>query len=95
MSNRDQYLEKFKAQLDQWNADLSKLEARAREMSADARLQIEHEIQDLRQRRDEARERYKELEKAGEHSWNDLRTRSEQAWNDLAEGFRRAWSHFK
>ncbi|SEO67802.1 hypothetical protein [Aquisalimonas asiatica] len=95
MARRDEYVEKFKAQLDQWNAELAKLEAKANEAQADARLRYESEIEELRQRREEARERMKELEQAGEEAWDDFRKNAEKAWKDLDEGFRKAWSHFK
>lgn len=95
MARRDEYLEKFKSQLDQWNAELAKLEAKANEAQADARLRYESEIEELRQRREEARERMKELERAGEDAWDGFRENAEKAWKDLDEGFRKAWSHFK
>ncbi|QIT54715.1 hypothetical protein HC341_05470 [Aquisalimonas sp. 2447] len=95
MAKRDEYLEKFKAQLDQWNAELARLEAKAQEAQADARLRYEAEIEELRQRREEARERMKEMERAGEDVWDDFRKRAEKAWNELDEGFRKAWSNFR
>ena len=95
MAKRDEYLEKFKAQLDQWNADLARLEAKAQEAQADARLRYEAEIEELRQRREDARERMKELERASEDARDDFRKRAEKAWTELDEGFRKAWSHIQ
>ena len=34
METRDQYIEKLKAQLDQWNAEVSKWEAKTRDAQA-------------------------------------------------------------
>jgi len=40
MEKRDEYVEKMKAQLDQWNAEIVKWEARASQAQAEARAPV-------------------------------------------------------
>jgi predicted nucleic acid-binding Zn-ribbon protein len=80
---RDAYVEKFKAQLDQLNAKIDAIEAKANEAKADARIKHEKELDQLRARRDAARSRL-----------DELRTASGDAWHDLKGGFERSWDAF-
>ena len=95
MSNRDVYVEKMKAKIDEWNADLAKLEARSREAEADMRLKYDQQIQELREQRQKAEERLKELQCAGEESWEKMRDGMEAAWDDMSRAFREAMDRFR
>jgi chromosome segregation ATPase len=95
MSDRDQYIEKMKARLDEWNAELAKLEARARSAEADMRMQYDRQIEELRNRRDEAEKRFRELRAAGEESWERLRKGMETAWDEMSRAFRDAADRFR
>ena len=61
MIDRDAYVEKVKANIDQWNAEIDKLQANAREAQADAKIQYEKQLADMRKQRDEALEKMKEV----------------------------------
>lgn len=95
MERKDAYVEKFEAQLAEWKADIDKLRAKADHASADAKLDLMEQIDRLRTKRDEARDRLDEIRKAGEDSWRDLRDRSEKAWGDLSAGLKDALNRFK
>ena len=90
MSNRDEYIEKMKASLDEWNAELAELEARARSAEADMRLNFDRQIEELRRRRDEAEKQLRELRSAGEESWERMRQGMEAAWEEMHRAFREA-----
>ena len=47
---RDAYVQKLKAQLDEWNADINKLEAKADQAEVRARIEYHKRIADLRAR---------------------------------------------
>ena len=95
MSDRDAYVDKMKAKIDEWNADLAKLEAKSREAEADLRLKYDHQITQLREQRNEAEERLRELQKASEESWRRLREGMEAAWDDMTRAFRDAADRFR
>ena len=95
MSDRDAYVEKMKARLDQWSADLDRLEARAKEAEADMRQRYDKQVKELRAQRDEVEARLRELQQAGEASWKRLRDTMESAWDEMTRGFRDAADRFK
>ena len=95
MSDRDVYVDKMKAKIDEWNADLAKLEARSREAEADMRLKYDKQVQELREQREKAEERLKELQRASEESWKRMRDGMEAAWDDMTRAFREAADRFR
>lgn len=95
MSNKNVYVEKLKAQLDVWAADLDKLEARAKIAGADARVELERQIAELRKNQDVAKAKLQDIEDSSEDAWNDLKDSVENAWNRLRDGLEDAASRFK
>jgi chromosome segregation ATPase len=95
MSSRDEYVEKIKAKLDQWNAEIDKLEAQAREAEADEEIQRQKQVDELRRQRDQAEVKLKELQEMSTDAWNDMRSGFEEAWNNLSTAFESAKSRFK
>ncbi|SDI89197.1 hypothetical protein [Lutimaribacter saemankumensis] len=94
MSERDAYIQKAKAQLDQWNAEIDKLEARAREASADGELAYRETLHDLRGKRDALEQRIEDTHKSGEAAWSDMRAGMDAAWKNLSEALEKAQSRF-
>jgi len=95
MSERDAYVAKMKAKLDEWNAELDKLCARTDEVKADARLEYEEAVTEIRARRDEAQHELTKLAAAGETAWDDLRKGADAAYDSLGVAFKSALSRFK
>ena len=54
MSKRDEYVGKLKAQLDQWNTEVAKWEAKAQKAQAGARVEYEKQLKEVRRQRDQA-----------------------------------------
>mgnify|MGYP000314631334 CR=1 FL=1 len=95
MSNRDAYIEKMKARIDEWNADIAKLEARARQAEADMKIKYEEQLETMRQQREHAREKMHEIQHASEEAWESLRHGMESAWDSMTKAFRDAADRFK
>lgn len=95
MSQRDEYIEKAKARLDQWNAEIDKLKAKADEAEADAKVRYQQQLQELRRHRDEAEKRIKDLQQAGDDAWMDLKTGFDKAWDSIGDAFERARARFR
>ncbi|TMG75206.1 MAG: aminoacyltransferase, partial [Betaproteobacteria bacterium] len=72
MVNRDEYIEKLKAQLDQWNAETAKWEAQAKEAQAGMRAEFEKQLAAFRQRRDQAIEQLRKVQSASGDAWMEL-----------------------
>jgi len=83
-STRDAYVDKMKAKLDEWNAELDALEAKVRGASADARVKYERQINIARSHRDEIHGKLDELRDSSEGAWDDLKQGVEDACDRLA-----------
>ncbi len=95
MNDREVYIDKMKAKLDEWNADINKLQAKANGAEADMKQKYDQEIQHLKEQREEAADKLAELQKAGDGAWKDLKSGMEDAWNSLGKSVDSAFSRFK
>ena len=95
MTAKDTYVKKLKEQLDRWNADISKLEAKAKQPLASVRETYDKQIGELRERRNALQRQMAEIQKAGEHAWDHLQEGADTAWKAMEESFKKAWSDFK
>ena len=94
MSKRDEYVEKLKAQLDQWNTEVAKWEAKAQKTQADVRVEYEKQLGELRRQRDQALEQMKRVQAATGDAWVDLVRGADEAWAKMREALEKARSHF-
>jgi len=94
MSSRTEYLEKFKAKLDEWNADIVTLEAKAHESQAEAQAEYYKQVEALRKMRDDAQKQYGEMQNAATDAWDMLAEGTEKAWTAWADAFSDARSRF-
>jgi predicted nuclease with TOPRIM domain len=92
--NREVYVEKMKAKLDEWNAEIDKLEARSRQVEADAKKVYQKQIESIKEKRRETRENFDKMRQAGEGAWQDLKAGVENAAASLGEAIRSAQSRF-
>jgi chromosome segregation ATPase len=86
MSKRDEYIARMRAQLDEWTADLHKLEAKAGSLEADVADRYRHAIAELRDKRDEAEAKLENIRHAGEETWEELRDEAEKTWTAFRAG---------
>lgn len=94
MSKRDEYIEKLKAQLDAWNAEVIKWEAKAKSAQADVRTEYEKQLEVIRRQRSQAMERMRQVQAASGDAWLDLVRGADEAWSKMREAFEKARSHF-
>jgi len=95
MMNRDEYVQKLKDQIDQWNAESKKWEAKAKEAQATMKGEYEKQLSTLHSRRDEAMYQMKLLQGASTDAWQDMMKGTDQALKSMQEAFNRARSHFE
>ena len=94
MEDRSAYRRKLEARLDQLAAEIDKLQAKAAEASADARIEYERQVEALRKKQADARDRLRDFDEASGEAWKDLTGGLEKAWNDLADAVRKATGRF-
>lgn len=95
MSMKDEYVRKMHSKLDQWSSEIDALAARVNQAGAEARAEYHQQIEALRSKRDEARERLAELQQSGEGAWEDMKAGVEIAWAAIGEALDSARSRFK
>lgn len=95
MTNRHEYIEKFKTKLDEWDSEIDELEAKALKASADIKYELEDQLTSLRLKRDLARLKMTEVKDASEEAWVDIKEGADEAWSSLKEAIEKAWSHYK
>jgi hypothetical protein len=76
-------------------AELSKLKAQAKQATADARLNVQDEVDTLEKKIAALGDKLSEFKDAGEDAWESLRDGMEAAWDDLSKSVSKAWSKFK
>lgn len=92
---RDAYLQNLKAKMDEWNAEIDKIEAKADQAEAESKIEYEKQLEDLRAKRKDVEEKMAELQQAGDGAWEDLKAGIEIAWDSLGNALKSAASRFK
>lgn len=85
MSKRDEYVETMKRQLDEWNADLDKLETRLSGAAEPLRSRLQPQLSKARDSYATARQKLSEIRSAGEESWEGLTDDAEHLWKALRQ----------
>jgi multidrug resistance efflux pump len=89
------HLAKAKAALEELDAQIQLLQAKAEKQAADARIEYGNELEDLRRRRDELGERLKELQQTSGDAWNDLQHGLESAMASMRDSLKSAIDRFR
>ena len=92
---RDAYVQKLKAKMDEWNAEIDKLAAKADQADAEAKIEYHKQLEDLRTKRKDLEDNIAELQQAGDGAWEDLKQGLENSWDILKTSFRKAKSEFE
>jgi predicted nucleic acid-binding Zn-ribbon protein len=95
MSEREQYVEKAKARIDQWTAEIEKMKAKVDETEADAKIEAQEQLDDAREQRDEAEVKLKEMREAGDDAWEDMKAGFDTALGSISDAFNSAMSQFR
>ena len=77
------YLNWAKERIDEMDATLASLEAKASQVQADSKVMANQLIADLQRRRDEFQATVKKEAEAGEAVWERTKTQLESGWNDF------------
>ena len=95
MTSRDEYVQKLKAQLEQWNAEAGKWEAKAKSAEAGMKAEYEKHLEQWRARRDEALTQMRLLQNASADAWTEMMRGADEAWERMQEAFSSARSKFE
>jgi predicted nuclease with TOPRIM domain len=92
---RDEYVQRIKAKLDEWNSEIDRLEDQARQKEADAQTHIQEQIDKVKAKRQTAEEKLDDVRQAGGDAWQDLKSGLELATEAVGDALRSARSRFQ
>ncbi len=95
MSNKELYLQKMQAQLDEWEAEVDGLKAKASGVSANVQLELNKEISALKGKIEQEKTKLAEIEGAGEDAWESIKEGVDSAWDSLKAAVSDAKAKFK
>ena len=95
MGKREAYVQKLHAKIDEWNADIDKLKAKANQVEADSRIEYQQQIDVLMKKRREIEQKVSQISRSGEAAWDDLKSGIDLAWEAMNEAVRSATSRFR
>ncbi|HXM80453.1 MAG TPA: hypothetical protein VN929_00855 [Burkholderiales bacterium] len=91
MVNREEYVQKLKQQIEQWNAQMTQWEA----MGRDAQNRYMKQLEEFRERRDEAMAELRRMQSASVDAWADMMKGTEAAFKSMQEAFENARKKFE
>ncbi|MBK1724174.1 hypothetical protein [Thiocystis violacea] len=94
MSEREAYVDQMKTKLDQLNAEIGVLEAKAKVAGADANVKYDEYLSTLKEKQAAASARLEELRESSGDAWQDIRDGASQAADALGEALKSAKSKF-
>jgi predicted nucleic acid-binding Zn-ribbon protein len=96
VSEKDKYVEKRREQIDKLNTELEDLETRISTADLESKAKLEHEkiIVDLRQKRNEARDKLAEIQAAGDNRWQEIKDGLEGVWTNIKYSIEKAKAKF-
>ena len=91
MINREEYVQKLKHQIEQWNAQMAHWEA----MSRGAQERYLKQLEQFREKRDAAMAELRRLQSASADAWADMMKGTEAAFKSMQEAFENARKKFE
>lgn len=95
MGLKEEYRNKFEAQLREWKARIDLLEAKADKVKAELKIDYQQEMETLRRKKEALQARLKDLQEAGEGTWESMKGGVEKAASELKSAVERVISKFK
>ena len=81
--------------MDAWNTDIDKLAAKTAKAEAEARIEYQNQLNELRAKRDDVRDKLLAVQQAGDGAWEDLKEGLENSWEILKMSFNKAKTEFE
>src|SRR5258708_6699328 len=94
MMNRDEYVAKLKGQLDQWNAETARWEAKAKDAQAGMKAEMQRQLEQYRMRREEALAELRRVQSASAEAWSEMMRGADAAFKSMQETLERARAKF-
>lgn len=94
MKSREEYIQSLQNEIDEWNKEIDRLTARAGRVDADYRLELQGQIDSLKQQRAAIEGQIEELSTSSAEAWEDLKKGIDSAWEKMNEAVKSAAHRF-
>jgi hypothetical protein len=94
MINRDEYIQKLKSQIDQWNAEAAHWEDKARKAQSGMKTEYDRQIGNFRAKSEEAMAELRRLQSASTDAFSEMMRGADAAMRGMQEAFERAQRSF-
>ncbi|MBA3979249.1 MAG: hypothetical protein C0462_01475 [Alcanivorax sp.] len=88
MTSRQEYIDKLKDKLTEWDNEIDKMEIKARQANEDLRHQWEKRKLDLKEKRQDLSSRLEKVRNSADDTWDDLKRQMDATWDSVSEGIR-------
>jgi predicted nucleic acid-binding Zn-ribbon protein len=95
MTDRDDYVEKLKAQLDALNAQLTAWQSAASAATAEAKIELEKQVGIMKSRLDDMAYRMELLRGASTEAWREIARGADEARKAMQDAFEKARSRIR
>jgi lipid II:glycine glycyltransferase (peptidoglycan interpeptide bridge formation enzyme) len=94
MINRDEYVQKLKSQIDQWNAEAAHWEEKSRQAQSGMKAEYERQLEQFRAKSEEATAELRRLQAASTDAFSEMMRGADAAVRGMQEAFERASKSF-
>jgi hypothetical protein len=91
MGTKEAYQEKIEAQIKEWSAKLQEYKAKADKASADVKIKMYEQIDNLRTQKEAAQQKLSEIKGASADKWEVLKAGSERIMAEM----KKVWEEMK
>jgi hypothetical protein len=95
MGKKDEYFAAMESEIKNWDAEVDKLNAKGKQMSADARVAYDTQVKAMRADRDLAYSKLQEIRTANESAWQQMQAGMDAAWTSMKNALDKASAQFK
>jgi uncharacterized coiled-coil DUF342 family protein len=95
MGKKDEYCTTMESQIKKWDTEVDSLNAKGKQLSAEARVRYDTQVKAMRANRDLAFSKLQEMRTANESAWQHMQSGMDAAWASMKNGLDKAASQFK
>lgn len=95
MNRRDEFFDRLKQRIDDWNREIEQLEQKVASLKSDLKTRYQHRLEELKVKRGNAEAKLEALRASGEGAWDKMQKEAEQAWTAFKEAVNTFKSHYR
>jgi outer membrane murein-binding lipoprotein Lpp len=95
MGKKDEYCTTMDSEIKKWDAEVDRLNAKGKQMSADIRAGYDTQLKAMRADRDLTVSKLQEMRTASESAWQQMQSGVDAAWTSMRNALDKASAQFK